>query len=326
MATSLPADTKYFDPLIQSGYAEKITQMIDAFNGQSNGTIVMRSTRKHGDFDYSAFFKNAGGLVSRQDQTSTAAATAKKLTQDEIISVKLNRKIGPAEWARSAMLKPGLNMDAFKVAAGEQAAADALADMLNGALLSGVAAMNNQADAKFTVPTNGALTTSSLVSGLSKFGDQSSRISAFVMHSKVFFDLFQYQVTPANNGDLISNTTIVNGGPVTLNRPILVTDSASLVKVTGPDTDYLTLGLTTDALIVEETEEEYITFQEITGGEQIIERMQGEFAYNLGVKGFKWDVANGGKNPLDAALGTGSNWDKAVTSHKDFAGCIIQSR
>ncbi|AEP08896.1 major capsid protein [Micavibrio aeruginosavorus] len=330
MATSLPTDMKYFDPLIQTGYTEKITQMIDGFNGQSAGTIVFRSNRKPGDYDYSAFFKNAGGLVSRQDQTSVSDATSIKLTQDQIISVKLNRKIGPVDWSRAAILKPGLDMDAIKVAAGEQAAADALADMLNSSLLAGVAALNNQAAVKYTVPTNGTLNTSSMVSGLSKFGDQANRIQAFVMHSKVFFDLFQYQVTPANNGDLIANTTIVNGGPVTLNRPILVTDSASLVQTggtgTGAYTNYMTLGLTADGLIVDETEEEYMTFQEITGKEQILMRMQGEFGYNLGVKGFKWDVANGGKNPNAAALGTGSNWDAAFTSSKDFAGCIIQSR
>jgi len=330
MATSLPTDMKYFDPLIQSGYTEKVTQMIDAFNAQSAGTLVFKTNRKPGDYDYTSFFKNAGGLVSRQDLTSVAGATPIKLTQEQIISVKLNRKIGPVDWARSALLKPGLDMDAIKFAAGEQAAADVLAEMLNSTLLAGVAALNNQSAVKFTVPNNGTLTTSSLVSGLSKFGDQAGRISAFVMHSKVFFDLFQYQVTPTNNGDLIANTTIVNGGPVTLNRPVLVTDSASLVKTQGSGsaatTDYLTLALTADALIAEETEEEYIVFDQITGNEQILMRMQGEYGYNLGVKGFKWDVQNGGKNPNAGALGTGSNWDAAFTSHKDFAGVIIQSR
>lgn len=330
MAVSLPTDMKYFDPLIQSGYSEKITQMIDVFNAQSNGTVVFRSARKPGDYDYAAMFKNAGGLVSRQDQTSTSDVTSKKLTQDEIISVKVNRKIGPLDWTRAALLKPGLNMDAIKVAAGEQAASDALADMLNSSLLSGVAALNNQANVKHTVASNGTMTTTDLVTGLSKFGDQANRINAFVMHSKVFFDLFKYQVTPSNNGDLIANTTIVNGNPVTLNRPVIVTDSDSLVVNSGTGTsavtDYLTLALTADGLICEETEEEYIVFDEVTGKEQILLRMQGEFGYNLGVKGFKWDVANGGKNPNAAALGTGSNWDAVMASHKDFAGAIIQSR
>lgn len=330
MATTLPTDTKYFDPLIQTGYSEKIAQMTNVFNAASRGTIVMKTSRKIGDYDYKAFFKNAGGLVSRQNLTSTSAATAIKLTQDNIISVKLNRKIGPVEWARSAFLKPGLSPDAIRVAAGEQAAADVLAEMLNSGLGATRAALANQAANKFTVATNGTLTTSALVSGLSKLGDQASRVKAFVMHSKPFFDLMQYQVAPANNGDLIANTVVMEGNAASLGRPIIVTDSDSLVVASGSGsaavTDYFTLCLTDDGLIAEDSEAEYVTMEEVTGGEQIIIRMQGEYGYNLGVKGFQWDVTNGGKNPVAATLATGSNWDKVLTSHKDLAGSVIQSR
>ena len=330
MATGLPSDMKYQDPFIQTGYSEVITQQIDLFNGQSNGTIALRSNRKEGDYDYAAFFQNAGGLVSRQDQTSISSATGIKLTQDEIISVKINRKIGPAEWTRSSFLKAGLDPDAISIAAGEQAAKDAMADMVNTGLAGAVAALNNQSDVKHTIASSGTLNTAGLVDGLAKFGDRADRIAAFVMHSKNFFDLVQYQISPSNNGDQIANTVVIEGSPATLNRPVIVTDSDSLVSTTGTGTaavtDYFTLGLTTDAIVLEETEEEYITFDEVTGLEQILMRMQGEFAFNLGVKGFQWDVANGGKNPNAAALATGTNWDAVMNSYKDFAGVIIQSR
>ncbi|MNE45483.1 hypothetical protein D3C80_1397680 [compost metagenome] len=91
-------------------------------------------------------------------------------------------------------------------------------------------------------------------------------------------------------------------------------------------TDYMTLGLTVDGLKVENTEEEELVIENVTGKENLITRLQGEFAYNMGVKGFKWDIGNGGANPNDATLGTGSNWDAVRGSHKDFAGVIIQSR
>lgn len=324
MATSLPTDTKYFDPLLQTGYSEKIAQMTNVFNAASRGTVVMRTNRKIGDYDYKAFFKNAGGLVSRQDQTSVAAAPAIKLTQDNIVSVKLNRKIGPVEWGRSAFLKPGLSMDAFKIAAGEQAAADALADMLNRALGACGAALANQANNTHTIAANGTMTTSALVSGLSKLGDRASRIGAFVMHSKPFFDLMQYQVTPANNGDMIANMIAIEGTAATLGRPVIVTDSSALVVTGAPDL-YRTLALTDNAVVVDETEEEYLTLDEVTGLEQIVMRLQGEYAYNLGVKGFTWDVANGGKNPNDAATILGTNWDKVYTDKRDLAGAVVVS-
>jgi hypothetical protein len=321
---------KFRDPFFQTGYSEGIAQAVDKFNGGSNGTILLRSNRKPGDFDYAAFFANAGGLVSRQDQTSTSSATAKKLTQAEIASVKINRKIGPVEWTRSALLKPGLSMDAIKFAAGSQAAEDVQSDMLNNALRAARAALANQAANKYTIASSGTVNTAGLVSGLALFGDAANRIDAWVMHSKVAFDLLQYQIAPANNGDVLANSVIVAASPATLNRPIIVTDSDALVVASGTGTsattDYYTLGLSAGALVVEDTEEEYVTIQEVTGLEQIMIRMQGEFAYNLGVKGFTWDVTNGGKNPADAAVGTGSNWDKVYTSKKDLAGVVIQSR
>jgi hypothetical protein len=320
---------KFRDPFFQTGYSEVMAQAVDKFNAGSNGTILLRSNRKPGDFDYAAFFQNAGGLVSRQDQTSVASAAAKKLTQAEIASVKLNRKIGPVEWTRSALLKPGLSMDAIRVAAGQQTAKDVQAEMLNNALRAARAALNAQSANKHTVATNGTVNTAALVDALAKFGDAASRIDAWVMHSKVVFDLLQYQISPTNNGDVVANTAVVQASPLTLNRPIIVTDSDSLLVTSAgsnPTTDYFTLGLTSGALVVEETEEEYITMQEVTGLEQIMIRLQGEYAYNLGIKGFTWDVANGGKNPADAAVGTGTNWDKIYSSHKDLAGVVIQSR
>lgn len=331
MATSLPTDMKFRDPFIQAGYSDVIQQAVEKFNGGSNGTIVLRSDRKPGDFDYEAIFANAGGLVSRQDQTSTSAATATKMTQAEIASVKVNRKIGPVEWARSAFLKAGLSEEAIRVAAGEQAAKDVLGDMLNNVIRAGRSALDNNAGSTFTVGSSGTLTTTALNSGLALMGDQAQRVSAFVMHSKAFFDLVGYQIDPTNNGDLVANAAVYSGMPGTLNRPIIVTDSDALAVTTGTGTaavtDYYTLGLTAGGLVVEDTEEEYVTLEgPITGLEQLIYRMQGEFAYNLGVKGFTWDVSNGGKNPADAAVGTGSNWDKVLNDDKSLAGVVIQSR
>lgn len=331
MATSLPTDMKFRDPFIQAGYSDVIQQAVEKFNGGSNGTIVLRSDRKPGDFDYAAIFANAGGLVSRQDQTSTSAATSTKMTQAEIASVKVNRKIGPVEWARSAFLKAGLDEEAIRVAAGEQAAKDVLADMLNNVIRAGRSALDNNPGSTFTVASNGTLNTAGLVSGLALMGDQSDRVSAWVMHSKAFFDITGYQIDPASNGDTVAGNVVYSGIPGTLGRPIIVTDSDALVVTTGTGTaavtDYYTLGLTAGGLVVEDTEEEYVTLEgPITGLEQLIYRMQGEFAYNLGVKGFTWDVTNGGKNPTDSAVGTGSNWDKVLNDDKSLAGVVIQSR
>jgi hypothetical protein len=74
------------------------------------------------------------------------------------------------------------------------------------------------------------------------------------------------------------------------------------------------------------TETNDVVVDDVTGLEVLMTRLQGEFAYNLGVKGFKYDTANGGTNPNATAVGTGSNWDKAATYDKALAGVVIKSR
>lgn len=53
-------------------------------------------------------------------------------------------------------------------------------------------------------------------------------------------------------------------------------------------------------------------------------------AYNLGLKGMAWDVANGGVYPDDTAVGTGSNWDGSgagpiMDNAKDFGGVVLRT-
>ena len=330
MAAGKASDFKVYQDQFQAGVIETLTQNSNAFNAASAGAITLATISRRGDYSQQAFFKNVAGLVSRRDTTSVADADILPLTQDEWISVKLNRKIGPVDQTKDAFRKimAGLAEDEMSFLLGEMAAKAMQVEMLNSALRAGRAALNAQAAVKYTIPTSGTMNTAGLVSGLSKFGDAASQIVCWVMHSKAYFDLVQNQITA--NIDGVSNFNVATGTPVTLNRPVLVTDSDALVVTAGSGsaatTDYMTLGLTVDGLKVENTEEEELVSENVTGKENLITRLQGEFAYNMGVKGFKWDIGNGGANPNDATLGTGSNWDAVRGSHKDFAGVIIQSR
>jgi hypothetical protein len=109
-----------------------------------------------------------------------------------------------------------------------------------------------------------------------------------------------------------------------LGRPILVTDSASLINTTPNPDQYFILGLTAGGVQLIDTETNDLIIDDVTGLEQLVRRYQGEYAFNVGIKGFQWDVTNGGSNPAAAALGTGSNWDKVVTDNKDTAGVVLQ--
>jgi hypothetical protein len=330
MADYLASNFKIYQEYLKSRAAETLQQQADVFNAAVNGAIILRTLEKPGDYEYESFFKDIANLVSRRDNTSTSAATKLSMAQEEFIRVKLSRKIGPVDMARDAFRKWAARYDAteFSGILGGQIAVAQQLDMANSALLAVRAALVTVSSGALLNPvaSNGTLNTTGLIDGLAKFGDRADRIVAWVMHSKPYYDLTKAQITANVTG--VSNFNIATATPVTMNRPVLVTDSDSLKITSGSPavTDYYTLGLTANGVLCEVTETNDVVLDTITGGELIMERLQGEFAYNLGVKGFKYDTANGGINPNATAVGTGTNWDKAATYDKALAGVVIKSR
>lgn len=325
MAIGKASDFKIYQEYLVTRISEILAQNGMAFGAASNGAIRLTTQSRRGDYEYQSFFKAISGLVTRRDNTSTAAVTDLALLQEELISVKLSRKIGPVAQTRDAFKKAMAKFTEleFTGVLGEQAAAAMQLDMLNTALSALVAAMKNQSTSYTGSSSLGTLNTALLVDGLNLLGDRSSRIVAWVMHSKPYYDLVKNQITANING--VSSFNVANGSPLSLGRPIIVSDSASLIaNLNSPDVnDYYTLGLVADAAVVENTEEEEIVVQDVTGLDTLAVRYQGEFAYNLGLRGFKWDVSNGGANPLASAITTGSNWDVAYTDVKDRSGVVI---
>lgn len=325
MATTLQSDLKTYDPRIQAGFWEGLYRVIQVFNEASGGTIRFTGQEKEGDYDYRAFWKDVSGLINRRDMTSVSAATPTKSTQGEFVGVKVNRRIGPHDVTRGSLLKIGLNpgADAAMVALGDTVANKVAEDRLDTGLLALAGALRNQAAVTYdgTGDTTTTMTSDKLPKALRKFGDASGDVTAWVMHSTPFFDLFEEQMASTVTG--IGNVLLYEARPGTLNRPVIVLDSPSLVFDNGGTDNFVTLGLTPGALEIEDTEQEYITMQEILGNEQIIHRMQGEYATNYSMKGFAYDVANGGKNPTNSTIGTGSNWDPVVASAKGYAGVAL---
>lgn len=326
---TLKTDLKYINPFVQSGITETLTQAAAGLFEASRGALLLSAAQKPGDFETMAFFQNIANLISRRDPTSLATVTDKKLVQSEFSRVKINRKIGPVASTRDAFRKAGLSREAMDLVVGQQAGVAMQVDMVNTTIRSLRAAL--AADAA-TYVDGGAATintagSNGLIDGLAKRGDAADAIVCWVMHSKVFFNLVKEQI--AANIDGVSGLVFAAGSPLTLGRPVLVTDSPDLKVVDGISAGvdaYYTLGLTPSSAIMEETEGTEVVTQDVTGQENLIMRIQGEYAQNIGLKGYTWDKTNGGENPTDAALATGSNWDAAFADMKDRAGICIRTR
>lgn len=325
MATTLASDLKIYNEQLEGGRAETLMQATDAFNATSNGTITMTSEFIKGDYRYESFFPSVASLVARQDLTSVAAQTALKMTEDEDISVKLHRKAVAVDISRKAMRLRGTgNLDEAFFALGQMRAKAEMVEKLNTALIATRVALAAQAGVTNDVTggTDG-ITYPDLLGTLRKFGDNAPAIRAWVMHSTQWFDLAAGVITDnaayTNIADGVIQSVTVPG----LGRPIVITDSASLINTATIPDQYFVLGLTEGAVNVVESSPYDSLVDEVSGLEQIVLRQQAEYGYNLGVKGFKWDVANGGANPTDGAVATATNWDKIAADDKSLAGVVL---
>lgn len=323
MAIGKASDFVVYPEQFFGGVIEVLQQNADGFNAASNGCIRLVTAMKQGHYENESFFKELTSLVSRRDITVVTAAADTPLTQGEMVRVKLNRKIGPVAQTLDAFRKISIDPGEMSFILGQQTGKAIALDYLNTALtavdsaLSGVAAVNFDASAQSS-PDRSELDHTNLVRAMAKFGDASNRIACWVMHSKPFFDLLENTI--ADKIFEVASVAVYRGTVATFNRPVVVTDSPALFSTTSAGTSYFVHGLVENAVVVEESEERQIASDLITGLENLVMRIQGEYAFNLGVKGFAWDSTNGGSNPSDAAVGTSTNWDKVVTDNKNLAG------
>jgi hypothetical protein len=330
-----------YPELVHGGIVETLVQETGLFNAGSRNAIRLVTNRQRGDYSQESFWGLISNLVSRRDPNSSSGATSLVVPKAELISIKVNRKVGPIDQTLDSFRKLGQGdqLEALSFLLGTQIAKAMLVDQLDSALRAVTAAISGQSGLVRDISIGGSpaagrtLTTTDLVDALAKMGDAANRITCWVMHSKQYFDLVKYQINPANNGDPVANTVVMAASPLTLNRPVLVTDSAAL-QYADTDaspittTNYFVAGLVQDSVVVEDSEDELMYSDVITGLENIVVRLQGEFAYNLGVKGFKFNLGSSPMaiNPTNAQLASSSNWTKAMTSNKDLAGVLLRCR
>jgi hypothetical protein len=150
-----------------------------------------------------------------------------------------------------------------------------------------------------------------------KFGDASGLLVAQVMTGEVFHKLVGQNLA---NASQLFNSQSVNIVDI-LGRPVIVTDAPALYE-TGTPNKQKVLSLADSAAIVHDGSDVVTSVQTSNGKERIETTFQADYSFGLGLKGFAWDIANGGKSPTNAELATGSNWDMFVNSVKSSAGVI----
>jgi hypothetical protein len=318
MAASLASNFVIRDAEFEAGFIETLGKNIDVFGAGNGGCINIITQDQEGHYAKQRFFDQPS-LIAERDITSLSAVADTALTQDEQISVKLNRKIKPHGASRDSMKKVMRDPGEFAFLLGEKIGEQVTEDYMEAAINAVEGALSGQSALVYD-GSAATLTHANMINALALFGDAGNRIKAWVMHSAPFYHLLAANITVASGN--VAGMTLVQGQVASLNRPIIVTDSTNLQYGSTPD--YAVLGLVENAVTITETERPYVTMAEVTGLENLVVRIQGEFAFNVAVKGFKWDTTNGGTSPAAAAVGTATNWDKVVSSDKDLAGVYLQ--
>ena len=298
---------------------ELLGQKIDMFNAASGGSILLNSATFRGDFSKESFFNQIASAQRRVDRyAANGAQAATTLSQGQMVGVKVAGGFGPVlfEPAQLTYLQedPGSAITAIA-----QGFADALlADQLNTAVGCGVAAVENVAALVNDVSGSAGVTQGGLNNSHRKFGDMSSILSADVMTGDVYHRLVAEAITNGNRLFLSTNVQVVD----ILGKIVIISDIPALFTAGTPNKDKV-LSVTAGGIIVDNSSDIVSNMETSNGKERIETTWQSDYTFGVKLKGYAWDVANGGASPTDAELFTGTNWDKAVTENKHTLGTLL---
>ncbi len=316
MAIGTISDFVIYDELFNTVYVEKLAQMTDGFNGASNGALILTSASKIGNFEKEAFIAAMTGIVKHRDPTSLSALTPDSLSQVEKVAVKINRG-SLIENTLDMFKKIGKDGGSFTVAAAEALAMSAAQDQLNTTIASLMGAIQSEAG---MVDGDGtaAIAYQDIANLMAKYGDQLGSIDLLLMHSSTYYSLMGTAI--AEKLWNVAGNTINEGANPTMGIPVLVTDSTDLDMTVGKGV----MALTTGAATVTDSEVATAAIQQKLGLENIVMVYQTEFAYNVEIKGYSYDVANG-ISPTNAVLATPATWVTHASDLKHSAGAIFNA-
>jgi hypothetical protein len=317
------SDLAVFSEYMYAGLTEVVDQQVEKFNAASRGTITLSPGSHQGDYSEMAFFKKLSGLVRRRNAYGTGTVSGIDMEHLLDTMVKVAAGTPPVNIPPSQFKWIQQNPETAGAAMGQQLAGDTMADMLNTAVIAGRVAIGQNALATLdiTAETPDTMSASAMVRGSALFGDRSSDIAAWIMHSGPVHDFYGSAVT--NTAQLFTYGSInVISDP--FGRIFVVTDSPGLITSGTPNV-YWSLGLVNGAINVNQNNDFTDNWETSNGDENIQRTYQAEWSFQVGVKGFSWDKSGGGASPNDAALATATNWDQYATSLKDTAGVLIKS-
>lgn len=310
MAESVNSDFIIYDDQAQTAYLERIQDVIDVFNGNSNGAMILDSEAIIGDFRKRAFYK-VGGSIAHRDVNSTSGVTPTNITGDEMVGVKVPWKYGPYATTEEAFKRRGRNAEEFSQLLGQDLADATMEGWLQYSIAAAEAAIRSNTDMVVSgdIAVDGKKV---LTRGLRTLGDRFGRLACWVMDSSAYFDI----VDEAIDNKIFEEAGVVvyGGTPGTMGKPVIVSDQANANTI---------LGLQAGAVSAIESQAPGIRSYDIDDKENFAKGFRAEGVFNLEVAGYSWKALASNKNPDLTKVGTSTSWQKYATSNKATAGFVI---
>lgn len=308
-----------FNEYLRRATIETLTQDVDKFNEASRGAIRLTTQGIDGDFLQESFWAGLHGAQRRVNRYATnAAAAATPLAQKQYDAVKIAGGFGPISWEPSQLswiqTRP---VEALEVISRNLSEA-IMADQLNTALAALVGAIGNQPGAVVDVSATAGISQAAFNKSHALFGDASQRLIAQVMTGASYHNLIGQAINNDNSLYNFAGVTVVE----ILGKVVVVTDSPALFSAGSPSVQRV-LSLADGAAVVMDGSDLITNIQTGNGKERIETTMQADYTFGLGLKGYTWDTATGGKSPTNAALATGTNWDLIANTIKATAGVMV---
>ena len=312
------SNMKVFNEYLKRTTIETLAQDVEKFNASSAGAIRLTTQGIDGDFLQESFWAGLHGAQRRVDRYAANGAQASTpLAQKQYDSVKIAGGFGPILWEPSQLSWIQKNPEEALEVISRNLSEAIMADQLNTAISALAAAIGNQPNATNDVSATAGVTYVAINNAHALFGDASQRLVAQVMTGAMYHKLVGQNLANAERLFQFSGVQVVD----ILGKAVIITDAPALYEAGTPNKQKV-LSLADGAAVVMDGSDLITNIETSNGKERIETTMQADYTFGLGLKGYTWDTANGGKSPTNAELSTGTNWDLVANSIKASAGVL----
>lgn len=312
------SNMKVFNEYLKRTTIETLAQDVEKFNASSAGAIRLTTQGIDGDFLQESFWAGLHGAQRRVDRYAANGAQASTpLAQKQYDSVKIAGGFGPILWEPSQLSWIQKNPEEALEVISRNLSEAIMADQLNTAISALAAAIGNQPSATNDVSATAGVTYVAINNAHAMFGDASQRLVAQVMTGAMYHKLVGQNLANAERLFQFSGVQVVD----ILGKAVIITDAPALYEAGTPNKQKV-LSLADGAAVVMDGSDLITNIETSNGKERIETTMQADYTFGLGLKGYTWDTANGGKSPTNAELSTGTNWDLVANSIKASAGVL----